>query len=343
MKMNGRTFHSKQIHCIFLLLLTFYHGCYGTAKYFNDQETLEEENLEWMTNINNDIELSKLFIPGTHDSLALYGGPAAKCQSWNLETQLKAGVRYFDLRVWNIFNRPTKMILTHGLVIQFKLLSSVFQDMVQFLTKYESETILIRIKPELWHKKDVKANTLTLLSTLKYQKYVYPPLKGQSPAESPKMKDVRGKIVFLKLNDAFDFGIPYTTTHKSGEHKVADIEDKFNMVLGYINTQMTSNDKTTDIDEQTEEDQDLILTYSSGTGWPIGRPLSTPKKIAKDINNQLAKNLNELSTTTVLHGILAMDFPGPDLIKIVIDFNKPHLVDKPGTSNGKRSLKRGQA
>ncbi|XP_062335799.1 1-phosphatidylinositol phosphodiesterase-like [Osmerus eperlanus] len=340
MKMNGRTFHSKQILCIFLLLLTFYHGCYGTATYFNDRETLEEENLEWMTNINNDIELSKLFIPGTHDSLALYGGFAVECQSWKLETQLKAGVRYFDLRVWNLINRPTKMMLTHGPVIQFKWLSSVFQDMVNFLKDHKYETILIRIKPEVAFTKTVKENTLSLLETLNYNSYVYPdPVAVESQAESPKMKDVRGKIVFLKLKDRFDFGIPYTTTHESGAHKVTEISDKLKMVLENINTKMT----TTDTDEQIEKELDLILSYSSGTGMGSWKPWLTPKKIAEDINNQLAENLNALSNKIVLHGILAMDFPGPDLIKIVIDFNKRHLVNKPGTSNGKRSLKRGQA
>ena len=263
-----------------------------------------------------------------------------ECQSWNLETQLRAGVRYFDLRVWNIHQSPETMILTHGIVRQKKLLSSVFQDMVKFLEEHKYETILIRIKPTVYHKKDVKENTLTLLKTLKYEKYIYPSLKDQSQAGSPKMMEVRGKIVFVMLKDAFDFGIPFSTTHEKGGHKVGNIQDKLNLVLRYINTKMNFNCETADTDEK---ELDLILTYSSGTGMPKGKFWLTPKAIAENINEKLAENLKELSTTPALHGILAMDFPGPDLIKIVIDFNKSHQENNQGTSNGKRSLKRGQA
>ena len=47
---------------------------------------------DWMSKIPNNIPLSQLTIPGTHNSCSLYGGPIAITQSWSIANQLRAGI-----------------------------------------------------------------------------------------------------------------------------------------------------------------------------------------------------------------------------------------------------------
>lgn len=59
------------------------------------------DNSTWMADLSDELSVSEVFIPGTHDSAA--GGVSdigafAECQSWTLSEQLESGIRAFDLR-----------------------------------------------------------------------------------------------------------------------------------------------------------------------------------------------------------------------------------------------------
>lgn len=61
----------------------------------------------WMSRLPETVPLCQVSLPGTHDSCALYDGLSfgfAKCQVWHLKDQLKAGVRFIDIRcrMWTI-------------------------------------------------------------------------------------------------------------------------------------------------------------------------------------------------------------------------------------------------
>lgn len=56
---------------------------------FNDKQTLnlpENYAIDWMKTLDDNKFISDIAIPGTHESLALHGGPAAECQAWSLVT-----------------------------------------------------------------------------------------------------------------------------------------------------------------------------------------------------------------------------------------------------------------
>ncbi|MEA2687549.1 MAG: 1-phosphatidylinositol phosphodiesterase, partial [Candidatus Eremiobacteraeota bacterium] len=61
-------------------------------------------NAQWMTALNNGVLLSELSIPGTHDTMAVYGGDAVAAQTMSLENQLKSGIRLIDIRCWHILD-----------------------------------------------------------------------------------------------------------------------------------------------------------------------------------------------------------------------------------------------
>ena len=47
-----------------------------------------------MAFIDDEESIAHLSIPGTHDTMALYGGDIAECQDWSLPKQLNEGIRY---------------------------------------------------------------------------------------------------------------------------------------------------------------------------------------------------------------------------------------------------------
>ena len=47
-----------------------------------------------MAAIPDDRKLSELSIPGTHDTMAKYGGDVPECQSMTLSQQLASGIRW---------------------------------------------------------------------------------------------------------------------------------------------------------------------------------------------------------------------------------------------------------
>ena len=68
-----------------------------------------------MRNISNSIKIYLMSIPGTHNSSALYEIFLAQCQSWSINYQLIAGIRYFDLR---LRLNEDKLELQHGPIYQ---------------------------------------------------------------------------------------------------------------------------------------------------------------------------------------------------------------------------------
>ncbi|KAL0962241.1 hypothetical protein UPYG_G00337530 [Umbra pygmaea] len=58
---------------------------------YDDSPSPEFFNQSWMASIPDSLLLSQITMPGTHNSMALYGGALAECQSWSLGSQLRVG------------------------------------------------------------------------------------------------------------------------------------------------------------------------------------------------------------------------------------------------------------
>jgi hypothetical protein len=73
-----------------------------SSQYYNHDgslpSTTTEDTTDWMREIKGTTMISELSLPGTHDSLSLYGGDAVENQVWTITKQLEAGIRFFDLR-----------------------------------------------------------------------------------------------------------------------------------------------------------------------------------------------------------------------------------------------------
>ncbi|XP_073782832.1 1-phosphatidylinositol phosphodiesterase-like [Danio rerio] len=282
------------VFCVLMLLL---HKS-TQQQAFNDKATLNlppSYRVGWMETLDDEKLISDVNIPGTHDTMSLHGGPAAECQSWSLHNQLLAGIRYLDLRVWG-----RKLIIVHGVIPQFTTFANVLNKTSTFLSQYKTETVLIRVKHE--SKGNIPENVINQLKN--------DPGCWVSD-QIPRIGDVRGKIVFVQKN-SFKLGIPLFETDQRGDYKVRNISEKEDKITEHLKQALGAR--------KTDR---AVLSYSSGTGLPLGRIFKTPNRVAKKINPWLYGYLKDVTKQNLKRcfGIVAMDFPGFDLIQKIIGFN----------------------
>ncbi|KAM9436653.1 1-phosphatidylinositol phosphodiesterase-like [Clarias gariepinus] len=294
-----------QILCVSLLILLLPGKIRSESQGFNDNEKLvfpPSYNIGWMNALAGETLLSEITIPGTHDTMARFGGPAAECQAWTLEDQLKAGIRYLDLRVYAFENT---LYLMHGIIYEHSTFTKALDTLKAFLKEFPSETVLVRVKPDLFDKSKVQGMVEALIRG---------DLNVWVMSAIPQLDQVRGKIVFVQ-ESSFLLGVPLLETDTKGDYRVTHINDKEKEILQHLNQAMNECGGNS-----------VILTYSSGTGIGTFEGMFlTPKRVAEKIDPWLYDYLQMLQAegSQSCFGIIAMDFPSFDLIQAVIKFNNP--------------------
>ncbi|XP_072515529.1 1-phosphatidylinositol phosphodiesterase-like [Salminus brasiliensis] len=270
---------------------------------FNDGEKLQlplNYKINWMSSLNDNFYLSDLTLPGTHDTMALYGGPAVDCQSWTLADQLKAGIRYLDFRA---FAFGDSLHLMHGVVFELSTFKEALETIKTFLSEYPTETVLVRVKPELFNKENVQGLV---------EQAIYNDRNVWVSSTIPNLGEVRGKVVFVQ-KDSFKLGVPLFETDTKGDYEVTHIKDKEQEIVQHVNQAINQCGGSS-----------IVLTYSSGTGIGTFEGMFlTPKRVAEKIDpwlyNYLQVYLNNVPD--ICMGVIAMDYPGLDLIQTIIKFN----------------------
>lgn len=148
-------------------------------------------NPNWMSTISQDLNISNISIPGTHNSLSLYGGDIPKTQSLNISSQLEMGIRYLDVR---FKLRDNNLLAYHGPVYQYSTFNDLLFSVSSFLMSHPSETILIRVQNE------DGANVYAAEFYRKFNEILkpYKSLNTIPKTDNPLLRDVRGKFVFIR-------------------------------------------------------------------------------------------------------------------------------------------------
>lgn len=158
-------------------------------------------NPSWMANLDDDLRLSDLSLPGTHNSMSFYGGDSVATQSLPLRTQLEAGIRVFDLRVRVV---GAHMAMHHGWIFQHAMLGDVFKEMRAFLQRNPGEVLLARVRQE--HAPQAGAEPFEQVFRQYRDEYAIE--AGHSI--DPRLGEVRGKIIILQdFSSRWLYGIPY--------------------------------------------------------------------------------------------------------------------------------------
>ncbi|XP_076141839.1 1-phosphatidylinositol phosphodiesterase-like [Alosa pseudoharengus] len=284
------------------LFIAFQNDCGCNAQQdFNDRADFNPPKSnapDWMASIEDRKLLSHITIPGSHDTMARYWGLLVECQALRLKDQLMAGIRYLDIRM----DGNSKIV--HGLFKQKATFADVIKITQEFLKEHKKETVLIRVKPEKPFKKNVKKGVQKVIQS--YDNIII-------RSSIPTMGEARGKIVLVQ-KDKFDLGIPIHGTDEEGDYMVTNIDKKKGKIQ--IHLQNAS--------EECGKDK-VILSYSSGTGVGTIRGFLTPKDVARKVNPWLhsyLKGLKNIIKAETCYGVIAMDFPGFDLIQTVIKLNR---------------------
>ncbi|CCU75219.1 unnamed protein product [Blumeria hordei] len=162
----------------------------------------------WMSSLSDEIPLSALSIPGTHNSptchLAL---PSVRCQAVSISEQLNHGIRFLDIRVQpEDLQDPSKdrLSLVHGVfpisLTGPKYFRSLLKAIYAFLDAHPTEAIILSLKREGTGKA-----TDEQLSQILHKFYANDKRRWFTDTRIPKLGEVRSKIVLIRrfnLDDA---------------------------------------------------------------------------------------------------------------------------------------------
>jgi 1-phosphatidylinositol phosphodiesterase len=281
----------------------------------------------WMSELNDDLTIDQLSIPGTHDSGTKKTGPGpAHTQNFDIETQLQDGIRFLDIRVGNnlVINTPlvpTPMInkedpfkIVHGIVdcgITFKDILNTCSD---FLKHNPRETIIMLMDDYNVSPTMAEEGFKRYLNMEQYQNLFYLGTK------LPPLGQLRGKVVLLRrfeIESSAELGVNLSKNWPDDDTLSLTTPDgvKFRIEDNYKQWDTHKKVKTVEkclIDAVTTPDDEVIhITYNS-LSWGIGR--HTPYQytwggsgVDPIMNTTLQDHLTKLSGSHRL-GLVILDF-----------------------------------
>jgi 1-phosphatidylinositol phosphodiesterase len=103
-------------------------------------------NTSWMGDIPDDVLVTALSIPGTHDSGCIEGPIGiAKTQNVDISEQLNAGIRFLDIR---LAHYQDNLFVHHDVIYMGKSYKDVLRICADFLAQHPTETILMSVREE---------------------------------------------------------------------------------------------------------------------------------------------------------------------------------------------------
>ena len=266
--------------------------------YYSESSNPKKFFEDWMKEIPDDVLLSSITIPGTHDSFAykIKGianiiSYAAKTQTWNFEKQLRAGLRYFDARL-RLYNNTLHCF--HGPIDLIDTFDIILKTLADFITKHKSETIMMQLVSEY-----DDANCTKTMDEM-YEEYTakYKDLIKEYDGNVPKMGEVRGKIFFIKIFKGSTRFIPNFHIQNNWTcNTISKIGKKKKKIRTQFHRSLTENDES-----------NFFLNYLSCSSDYI---LMSPLAAAKECNKVVFDYKGRL-------GIVLCDFPGEGLIEYLI-------------------------
>ncbi|KAJ0055332.1 hypothetical protein NL108_015982, partial [Boleophthalmus pectinirostris] len=257
---------------------------------FNDKEHLDSSsyNLQWMSSIPDDVLLSGITIPGTHESLSRFGGPLAVCQIWTLEQQLKAGVRFLDIYVgiWHSWQKKAQLQDSHWKFWQHMTFDQVLEIVLKYLQDYPSETVVMKISIRGTFK--VTVMEIVKKTLKKFGSKIWEDLS------MPKLGQVRGKIVLVRTS-MLHLGVDRKQSYLLENGELINTEK----TLEQINSTLCQN---------------FIVVIEKSMSY-----MDNAKKSASKVNEKIDTAVKMQQVKKGCLGVVSVDFPGPALISDIIN------------------------
>lgn len=219
----------------------------------------------WISRLDDDIYVSQLSIPGTHDA-ATGGGmdykiKGGQTQYLKLEDQLKMGIRAFDLRP---AIDSDGLSIYHGAHKTLYSWNAAMKVMTDYLTNNKDEFVIVLFRHE-----SEGGFSGTAENTALWKQYIFNSLsnlksKGFTVDFKPDLTvgECRGRILFLSRDRYTDTGKPITGAYLAWDHSIngaekdiwgpespigkLNIQDCFNMSEAGCSVHWDPNDSKTE-------------------------------------------------------------------------------------------------
>ncbi|RZU47501.1 1-phosphatidylinositol phosphodiesterase [Fluviicoccus keumensis] len=298
-------------------------------------------NPQWMSVLPDGRLLSELNIPGTHDTMARYGGDIAQTQSMDLMMQLNSGVRALDIRCRHYYDKFT---IHHGLIYQNANFDDVLTTARQFLQANPRETLLMRVKEEY----NPEGNTRSFADTFADYAARYPGLFWTYSGPTPTLGEARGKIVVLQNFSApQSWGLNYNNLIAQDDYSMGtnwDLYSKWTKVKNHLAAAVAGSNTSFYINYLSASGGSFPYFVASGQSSPgngaplLSTGLTTPgfKSYYPDfprvscfigICTIAFEGTNMLTSERLAAGsyrrtgIIMADFPGRLLLQNIINLN----------------------
>ena len=314
---------------VVILVVVFVSDDDGTVSVATnvDMSAPYADTATWMSYLSDDLYLSEITLPGTHDSCArnVMLGYVMRCQDTSISQQLQNGYRYLDLRVALDENSDGERLkLVHNfanchktgrLTSDYIYFEDVCQDLYKFLQTNQQETVIVNIKIED-DEHSVSDIQKLILAELKANKdYWY------TDSSIPTLKEARGRVVLAtRFKDEAGTGITGINVMwpEQNNTKPADIpyelfvNDDYRMWVQdrYKYSVEDKYEAVVDGLENCEADENtffLNFVSTSGDG-KVGHP----RGYANALNELLTEYSLKNNTS---YGIIIVDFGDADLAR----------------------------
>jgi 1-phosphatidylinositol phosphodiesterase len=299
----------------------------------------------WMSTIADSTLLSKMSIPGTHDTMTYETYlPWTRTQDTSLMQQLDDGIRYLDIRLGGL---QVGSGISHGnlgvyhgsIYLDATFLTTVIATCQTFLAENPSETIIMSIKDEhangLTNNQFARIADTIMKNSQKAGEAHNEPL-FYTGTSVPELGTVRGQIVLLRrYPDPHKEGInasswsvnpatPFAMSATFAGHGPGSIivEDHYEPAGGFLDNPLYNYEALK------EENIETLLSEANAEpagqyNWYIAFTSATdltsgPRGFASYEDAALQ---TYLATVQGLVGTIVMDFPSDELIQEIINHN----------------------
>lgn len=299
--------------------------------WFSNESDIDYTRQNWMGDLPDDLPISEMSVPGTHETMARFGGPAPECQTLTLKKQLDAGLRAFDIRLRHIEN---VFAIHHAAYFQNAFFGDdVLQVFIDFLADHPTETIIMRAKRE----HNVKDVTRSFGETFAWYMSMYGGAVWQITDNStyPTLGQVRGKIVILQncradedddgpcvdgmFEPVKEYGYPWNDLFIQDDYVVywthASMNGKADSIRLHFENAILGNPG------------DMYVNFTSGSAGmnpvDVARGIWIPFRYSDGMNERTYRYLSLLLAQGFVGrlGVVMSDFPGAGLIDVIIAHN----------------------